>query len=711
MKSQTWGANNLLLEIGVEEIPARFLSPALASLGGLFRDRLEKAGLEQTGIVTYGTPRRLAVVVESLSDKARDLEQEFLGPAEAQARDADGHWTPAAQGFSRSQGVTPEQLAWKQTEKGLRLVWVKKTVGWPTEKILPSLLPDIVKTLSFPKSMTWEESRLSFARPIRWIVALFGTKVVPFSLAGVKAGSHTRGLRFQTEKPLEILSPEVYRSTLKDHCVIVDPIERRGLIVQQIRQTVQEQHGFVPLEKESDLLDEVSHLVEHPVAVLGEFDPRFLSVPREVLVTSMKKHQKFFPVYKDASCQELAPVFVGIRNGLSDSQAVVREGYERVLTARLSDAAFFFDQDRRISLADRVNDLKGVSFLSPKLSLLDKTHRVESLADWVCDQVPCSAEERSNAHRVATLAKADLTTGLVGEFPELQGVMGRIYALSSGEKPAVAQGIEEHYWPLTADGQLPSSFAESVVSLADKMDTLTGNFLLGKIPTGSQDPYGLRRATVGVLRLLEKWGWAISLNDFVTRTAMELPDTLGDRAKGSRALLDFFRQRWAALAESRGFRADEVDAVSADGLDFVADAWKRLSAVKDIRCHPDFAPLSIAFKRAANLLKQAEKKGEVLASSVKEDLFENESEGILYARLNDVREKIASLRGVRDHAGVLSALVALRGPVDNFFAQSVVMAPDLPRRSNRLFLLSQVTFLFSHVADFSRLQEVPSVGA
>lgn len=701
---------DLLLEIGTEEIPARFLEPALDAFRSTGQERMLKAGFTFKNMNVYGTPRRLVLFVEGLSAKAADQEQEFLGPSSAQAKDGEGNWTPAAQGFARSQGTTPERLGTRETDRGPRLVFLKKTPGAPTEKILPSLLPDLIRSLPFPKSMVWEESRLAFARPIRWIVALYGLKTVPFALAGVKAGRRTWGLRFHSPRPFDVPAPHRYVPLLKNHCVIVDPAERRALIVKQIDHVAKTHRGHIPVEKCADLLEEVCHLVEHPVAVAGKFDPRFLAVPKEVLVTSMKKHQKYFPVFKDASCEELLPHFVALRNGLSDNQAVVREGYERVLTARLSDAAFFFAEHAKRSLASRVPDLNGIAFLSPTLHLGDKTDRVRRLTDQLCDDLAEGASDvRSEAARIALLGKADLTTGLVGEFPELQGIVGRLYAERDGESPAVARGIEEHYWPLSAEGPLPTGTSATIVSLADKMDTLAGNFLSGKIPSGSQDPYGLRRAAVGILRILESRGTGFSLSTFVHRSLVLLqPAQLGDLEKSARALRDFFQQRWSALAEGRGFRPDEVEAVAASGFDDVGEAWARLSALREIRRHPDFAPLSIAFKRAANLLKQAEKKGEALQGDAREDLFRTEAERKLAARVNERAASAEALLASRDYPSLLSGLVSLRGAVDDFFVSVVVMDPDIALRQNRLRLLFAVRALFSRVADFSRLQETPS---
>lgn len=698
---------DLLFEIGTEEIPARFLPDAFRALETGARASLAAAGLSFEAVKVFGTPRRLAVLVERLADRAEDRVQEALGPALAQAKDAAGAWTPAALGFARSQGLAADQLTVKDTDRGPRLLAVKKIPGGTADKLLPTLLADWVARLSFPKSMVWEAGRTAFARPIRWLVALHGSKVVPVTVAGVKSGKKTRGLRFHARKPFDVTAPAKYPALLRDHCVIVDPAERRELIVKQIRHAVKTVHGHVPLERFGDLLTEVTGLVEHPVAIVGGFDAKYLALPVEVLVTSMKKHQKYFPVFKDAAATELLPLFVGIRNGLSDHQSVVREGYERVLAARLADAAFFFGQDRKRPLADRVADLAGIAFLSPKLHLKDKTDRVVVLLDLIAGRLGLGHDAVAETRRVAMLSKADLTTGMVGEFPELQGVMGRIYAAADGETPAVSAGVEEQYWPLTAEGPLPSSETAALVSVADKIDTLAGNFAIGKIPSGSQDPYGLRRAAVGVLRILEERRWALSLTDLIRDAVRGLPDFLGEKPAAEKALVEFFRQRWAALAEARGERFDEVDAVTAVGFHDVADARRRLDALRAIRQHPDFEPLSAAFKRATNLLKQAEKKGEAPGdAALQTEALTLPAEKDLLEGFRTASDRVADAQGRGDYAGAFGHLVALRAPVDAFFTQVIVMDPNVDLRRNRLKLLSMVRACFDRLADLSRLQDV-----
>jgi len=697
---------DLLLEIGVEELPARFVPPALEALKSLGENALKNAGLSFKSLRPLGTPRRLVLLVEGLAAKAEDRVHENLGPGVAQAKDKEGNWTPAAQGFARSQGVALESLEVRETERGPRLAAVRREVGLPAEKILPDLLPSLVKAIPFPKNMVWEESHFSFARPIRWLVALYGSKVVPFTLAGVRSGNKTRGLRVHGKGPVPLESPGRYLSRLKDRLVIADPAERRALIERQIHQAVKPVKGRVPLETFADLLDEVTNLVEHPVGIVGSFDPKRLELPVEVLVTSMKKHQKYFPVFDDDG--KLLPKFVGIRNGISEDQTVVREGYERVLAARLADAAFFFKEDRRMPLADRVQELKGIAFLAP-LTVFDKTERVRKLAKHLGESLKPEETLLVEADRIALLSKADLVTAMVGEFPELQGVMGRIYA-SATETASVAQGIEEHYWPLTADGPLPRLPAAALVSIADKLDSLAGNFLAENIPSGSQDPYGLRRSSVGLLRILKDRGWSLNLGD-AGNFAMTCYGN--DNPLKVNKLGEFMRQRWSALQEAAGFRVDAIRAVlvSCPNCHDPLEWEGRLRAVADVLPHPDFGPLVEAFKRASNILKQAEEKKFIsdwrrlaAADLEPESNYPHEAEKILYRSIREAQFGVEPFLKEKKFSEALRVLVRFREPVGRFFKEVMVMDPDERTRTNRLALLAKVQAPFWGIADLSQLQ-------
>jgi len=701
---------DVLLEIGVEELPARFVPAALEGLRENAVKLFEEAGLPVGAPEAYGTPRRLAIFVSNVAPKAADRTEEALGPAVAQAKDAEGNWTPAAQGFARSQGTTPEKLEVRKTDKGDRLCFVKRHVGRPAPDLLPELFTTLLRRLNFPKNMVWEESRFAFARPIRWIAALYGNKAVKLSIAGVKSGANTFGLRTHGTKPLAIPSPAKYVSFLKNQCVVVDPAERRKGIEKQIAQAVKALHGHAPIENYGALLEEVVHLVEHPVAIVGKFDAGYLSLPPEILITSMKKHQKFFPVLAGEKGGKLLAHFVGVRNGISENQGVVREGYERVLAARLSDAAFFVEQDKKSRLEEKAALLKGVLFQKELGMMSDKVVRIEAMCVRLSDKLGWGEEPKEQSRRIAHLAKADLVTQVVGEFPELQGVMGRIYAKAEGESTDVADGIEQHYWPLTADGELPKSDPAALVSVADKLDTLAGQFLVGHIPSGSQDPYGLRRAAMGVLRVISEKGWRLSLPQLVEYAVTGYMDEQkADAPKAKSALFDFFKQRWTSWMESRGFRFDEVQAVVTAGFDDVVNAERRLASLQKVRRHPDFEPMAAAFKRAANILTQARQKN-LLADGarVSPDVLKDPAERALYETFQKVEREALARLGEQKYDETLQSFVHLRPDVDRFFDNVMVMAPEQDVRANRLALLSGIAGLFHRVADFSLLQDVPA---
>ncbi len=718
-------AKDMLLEIGTEELPARFVPDALEMLKSLAEERLGSVGLSFKNAQVFGGPRRLALLVSGLAGKGEEKVRESLGPGVSQSKDQEGNWTPAAQGFARSQGVALDQLEVRDTNRGPRLCAVRRIEGVYADKILPELLPGLIRALSFPKTMVWEDTRFPFARPIRWIVALYGPGIVKFEIAGVKSNRKTWGLTLQSDKPLDISAPARYVPLLRNRCVIVDPKERLERIEKQILQTTKSVKGHVDLEESSGLMEEVVHLVEHPVALLGQFDSKYLSLPAEVLITSMKKHQKFFPVVSHSSSSDsheeknnsalgspakgrgtLLPCFVGIRHGISENQGVVREGYERVLSARLSDAAFFFEQDQKCRLEDRVPSLEGIVFLQP-LNLFHKTTRVRKLAKQISSFIELPEDAMEEVDRMALLSKADLVTNMVGEFPELQGVMGRLYAEGS-EKPVVAQGLEQHYWPLTADGQLPESTQASVVSVADKIDSLAGNFLMGNVPTGSQDPYGLRRAAAGVVRIIRERKWRLSLStvlEFALSPESFPMSSAALQEKTGPVLMDFLKQRWTVLMENQGYRFDEVQAVSFCLNDLV-DAEDRLKGLHDIRQHPDFEPLTVSFKRANNIVLQAkQKKIDYSQGWGQEDnIKEAAHASLLSAVKNSEREMLGILTSGRPYLDAFQCLVRLRSPIDDFFQHVMIMVSDEKERAQRLALMDDIVSLFRKIADLSCLQ-------
>jgi glycyl-tRNA synthetase beta chain len=691
---------NALLEIGTEELPARFVTPALTQLKELAENLLSAEGLEFHSIQTWGTPRRLVIFIHGLSEKAKDMENIVVGPPPNVAQNDKGEWTPVAVGFAKAQNIPVKQLEFRETPKGKRLVAVHQRKGQPADLLLKNVFPSIIQKLYFPKTMVWEPTRFRFARPMRWLLALYGSKVVRFRLAGVTSDRNSFGLLALGGKKIIISNADKYKNTLQGRCILVDPDDRRTNILKMI-DAQSKKLKATPLTDET-LLDEVIHLTEYPTAIVGQFQESYLVLPKEVLISVLKKHQKFFPI--ESSKGKLINSFIGIRNGLSDQQDTVRDGYERVLSARLADAHFFFEHDLKTRLDQLAPKLSGIGFHEKLGSLLDKTARVDALIDKLQRWLALPDDTLENAKRAAHLAKADLLTQMVGEFPELQGVAGRFYA-ERQEKKEVATAIEEHLWPLSADGKLPTSVEGAVVSLADKLDTLAADFSVGLIPTGSNDPYALRRAAIGVIRILIEWKWDVSLQDLVNLAYEGLKDKTGQKE-----LIAFFEQRLSAWFENQGFRPDEVEAVLANRDQSLITLREKLKELKVVRGLPEFQSISVAIKRANNLLKQARDKGWKADAdgSIDEISAADPSEAALKLALINVKPRLSVALEHNQFRDAFMELSPLRKPVDDFFTNVMVMVDDEKVRSERLRLLSQLKRMFDLVADFSKLQPLTS---
>jgi glycyl-tRNA synthetase beta chain len=702
-----------LLEIGSEELPSSFVPMGMKQLQAIAEKSLKEHQLAFKSICVFGTPRRLAILIHDLAGTSPNQERRVSGPPADKAKDANGQWTPAAQGFARKYGLRPTDLI---VESG-KLCAVQHIKGVPTRQLLAELYPQWVAGLEFPKAMVWEPTKFRFPRPIRWFAAMYGADLVLFALAGVRSGRFTYGLSLQSSKKVPITQAGKYMGLLKNQCVLADPSARREAIQKLSDQTVKRIHGHV-LMREA-LLDEVSFLVEHPVAILGNYDPAYLQLPREVLVTCIEHHQKFFPVEEIPSPTGrgikgeggLLPHFVGIRNGVSVHQELVKEGYERVLAARLSDARFFYTQDRRTPLTAKVDALRGVTFQKNLGTLFDKKERVKGLLDAMGQKLGWGETERNQAQRAADLCKADLVTEMVGEFPELQGIVARLYALADKEDAVVAKALEEHYWPITLAGALPTSSIAAAVAVADKLDTLAGDFAIGLIPSGSADPYGLRRAAVGVLRILESQKWAIPLEWLIDQALNVLPkEVVTQHDKTRQDLIQFMRQRLTGQLQERSFLFDEIDAVLAVQIGVVHETLERLKALHDIRARPEFGPLSISFKRAMNIVRQANPREALQGittdqdSGVRVDLLQDPSEQTLFHTFQDLHQHLERHLQGGSYGPALESMVTLRDPLDKFFSGVMVLAEDPSLRANRLALLSGIVRLFLRIADFSKLQ-------
>ncbi|MDD5641007.1 MAG: glycine--tRNA ligase subunit beta [Syntrophales bacterium] len=685
-------ASELLLEIGTEEIPARFIPPALAEMAASFQKLLEQERIASGEISTWGTPRRLTLVARDLAEAQSEASTEIIGPPKAKAFDAAGQPTQAAQGFAKNQGVAVSDLIEVDTPRGIYLAVSKRTAGRPTKERLLELLPSYILGLSFPKSMRWGAESITFARPIHWLLARWGGEVLPFVVGDVTSGGFTRGHRFLAPQDVEVKDAAAYVAALKKAQVIVDPVARREHLETELAQAAAKVGGEVV--PNPGLLEENSFLVEYPSVVCGNFEEKFLALPDEVLITSMREHQRYFSLRgKDG---QLLPHFIAVNNTLTRNPEVVKKGHERVLRARLSDAMFFYQEDSKTPLEKRVEALKGVVFHSLLGTSYEKMERFRELAAYLARNLAPDLEEL--VRRAAYLSKADIVTEMVGEFPSLQGVMGRQYARLSGEPPAVAEAIFTHYLPRHAGDLLPPDLTGALVSLADRLDTICGCFGVGLIPTGAADPYGLRRHALAVIHILRDQGLHLNLPEAVG-AALDLLKGKISRTPEETALevLDFFMTRLQHLLISEGYNNETVAAVLAAGGADVVDAADKAKALEEVRQSPEFPALAVAFKRVINIARGAE------GGKVTELLFEDAAEKQLYEATGLMETEVAAALDKRDYPGVCRALAKLKGPVDVFFDQVLVMAEDENLRRNRLALLVRISNTFLQMADFSRI--------
>ena len=685
-------ANDFLLEIGTEEIPAGYILPALEAMAAMLDKGLTDQRVSHGPTQIMGTPRRLAWRIRDVADRQESQTVEITGPPKRAAFDAAGKPTKAALGFARAQGVTVEELQVKQTPRGEYLVLSRHQPGVATGELLAGMLPELIQNIPFPKSMRWGALKVHFARPIHWIVALLAKDVVPFTFGNIASGRTSRGHRFMSPGTFEITDLDRYVDLLRDRFVIVDIEERKGRIRRAIAVAAEEKGGKI-LPDEA-LLDQVTQLVEYPSAVCGGFDRSYLELPQEVPITAMRQHQRYFAVVDGAG--KLMPYFVTVNNTLTRNPDVVAKGNERVLRARLEDARFYFVEDQKVPFETRAEQLKSVVFHSKLGTSYEKMERFKTLAEYMADKV--APGDKGLVSRAAYLCKADLVTGTVGEFPELQGAIGRAYARSAGEKEAVAQAIYEHYLPTHAGGDLPSGMPGALISIADKMDTLVGCFGIGQIPTGTADPFALRRQTLGIIRIILEKKLPLSVADLVDRAMVGLNGKLTEPAvETRRGVLDFFRVRFENLLTGQGYPQDVVDAVLAYHLDLLIETMVKIDALKAFRAREDFGPLLVTVKRVVNILK------EDVGAAVDPLKFTTQAEKDLYRDLTASEEELRKLLTGQNYGAALQYLVRLKAPIDRFFDDVLVLDKDMAVRQNRLALLSRVAGLFRNLADFSRL--------
>ena len=710
----------LLFEIGTEEIPAKFMPGILKQLKELAAAKMQELRIPFEDITVYGTPRRMAFIADGVAETQADVVVEAKGPSVKIAY-VSGAPSKAAQGFARGQGVDVKDLVVRDNY----VYAVKHLAGQPVVELLPGLLMDILTSLSFPKTMRWADYEFRFVRPIRWMVALFGDQIIPVEICGVKSGKFSMGHRFMQQSlkaaaesqgllsaalskvgnkvysalagvkgAVEIPSAGDYKKVMYDNFVMVDQDERRALILQQIKDLAAQNGGEAEINE--DLLEEVNYLVEWPTALCGKFEEKFLSLPKECIITPMREHQRYFPVLDEDG--NLLNKFITVRNGGSEHLDIVTHGNERVLRARLSDAEFFFNEDRATKLEDRLEKLKTVSFQEGLGNMYDKSERLVKMAEMLRFAINTPVDEEE-LRRCALLCKTDLVTGMVIEFTELQGVMGREYALLDGEKPEVATGIFEHYLPRFAGDALPATTIGRIVGIGDKLDNICATFSRGLAPTGSQDPYALRRQALGVINILLDANYHISLAKIIAGTLYLLDIKPEETGKLVPQIMEFFKQRLRNLLMDQGIRYDVIDAVFADKRnDDMVDLAVRCKALAAYVEAGNAEPLVQVSVRVSNLCKKIEK--EVAISGA---LFKDESENKLHEVVAAVSKEIIPEIVLYDYAAVLKAGEKVIEPVNIFFDNVMVMDEDENVKNNRLTMLEEVRGIVNAVGDLSLL--------
>ena len=682
----------LFIEIGSEEIPAGYISPALGYLQKELAGFLKKNRIEAGAAQTFGSPRRLAVCVADVVARQDDVTEVMHGPNVKAAYDADGKPTKAAIGFARGKGVDVESLTVVETAKGKVVCATVERKGEDTVTKLNEYLPQLIGAIPFPKKMRWAEKQIAFARPIHWIAALFDGAPLNFNLDGIQCGNVSRGHRFLKPEAFEFSDLASYLSQCEKHFVAVDRDEREKLITEQMQALASEVKGVI--KPDPDLLSEVANLVEYPTAIICDFDARYLDLPKELLVMTMKVHQRYFPVWDSAG--NLLPYFITVSNIKPGPGGEIKNGNKRVLKARLEDARFFYEEDKKKKLEDFVDDLKGVVFQKKLGTSHEKILRFTKLAEHIAQTV--CPEELENVARTALLCKADLVTAMVYEFPELQGIMGGYYAEHSGESPEVALAIKEHYRPAFAGDGPPSNSAGAVVAIADKLDTITGCISVGLIPSGSEDPYALRRHALGVIQIILDRNWQISLDGMIDSEIQLLAGRAKLSPEETRAhVLDLFRQRFKTHLSGEGFPYDAVDAVLSTGFDSLADSRKKVLALSDLKKQDWFEDLAIAFRRVVSILND-DAPGEV-----KPELLQEAAEKSLHEKYVEIKGPVARHMTDKKYAEALAKIAEIKSAVDRFFDEVMVMVDDEALRKNRLHLLYGISLLFSQLADFAKI--------
>lgn len=682
-------AKDLLLEIGTEEVPAHFMPGILAQLKEKATAKFQEMRLDFDEVTTLGTPRRTALLVKNLAETQQGASSEYKGPSTAIAFDKDGNPTKAAIGFARGKKVDVADLVVKDGY----VYAVSSEEGKQTVELLPTLLKELVEGLNFPKNMRWGDLDFRFVRPLRWLVALYDEEVIDFTVANVKSGRVSRGHRFLSEGDFTINKASDYEQACKDAFIIVDQEKRRDIIKAQIEEIAKAHNGHAEITE--DLLEEVIYLVEYPTALCGTFEDKYLKLPKEAVMTPMRDHQRYFPVLDDNN--NLLPLFITVRNGGDYCLDKVQHGNERVLRARLADAQFFFDEDRKHSLYDYVEKLKTVVFQEGLGTIYDKANRLAELSAFIGEKVNATEDEIKTTKRAAILAKADLVSAMVCEFTELQGIMGREYALLDGEGQEVATAIYEHYMPRFAGDAEPASVAGRLVSLADKMDNIVATFSRGLVPTGSQDPFALRRQALGIVHTIIEANYTISISEIADK-AMDLLNITDSekRAEIQKNVAEFFTLRLKNVLSDNDVRYDIIDAVL-ENADEVAGTYAKACVTAQEIASGVLNDAIQAFVRVGNISKKAEN------NVINEALFTLDEEKALYNIYVAVAKDVETALNNKDYKTAIDKMQELTAPINNFFDNVMVMDKDEQIKNNRLALLKNIDTLIKSIADFGKI--------
>lgn len=683
--------NYLLFEVGVEELPSRFVSSTLDQIKSNLTKMFNENRIEFSDIKTYGTPRRLTFIVENISERQSNLEEEVKGPSKKIALDADGNFTKPALGFMKSKGLKEEDVVFKTVGKDEYIFGTIRQEGKETSEVLKTILPEAVKNVTFPKAMRWGGRNMRFARPIRWMVTLLNDNVLEIDLEGIKSSNITKGHRFLGQSEFEVNSLEDYLTKLEENFVILDQDKRKEMIRKQCIEVAKSLGGEV--EFDEDLLEEVTYLVEYPTAFYGEFNEDYVKLPKEVVTTPMQQHQRYFPVVKDG---KLLPNFIAVRNGNDYRIDKVKAGNEKVLVARLEDALFFYKEDTKKNLESYIEKLKSVVFQAKLGTVYDKTLRIENLSSNIIDLLNLQ-QDKEDAKRAAKLCKADLVTGMVFEFTELQGIMGREYARVSGENEAVCEAIFEHYLPRFAGDILPKTNAGIALSIADKLDSIAGFFAIGIQPTGSQDPYALRRQALGVLNILMDSKLDISLKELVELALNNYSNLEFNKEEVVNSIMEFFKERIKNLFRDLGIRYDVIDAVLSSEINDISDMYLRATELNNWLDKDELVEMLTAFNRVSTLAQKA------VSSDVNEQLLTEDAEINLYKEFNNIKVKVKELLNDKKYSEALDSFASLRPSIDAMFDSVMVMDKDEAIKNNRLGLLKQIYDTMLSICDLSKI--------